>query len=309
MSDKKQSLQDVQSLMKQHGISLAELQAFIKEKPASESSPLLIQLLAYLGSVFVLCGISVFVGMEWENMNSITRVLATLGSGFVAFVMAILILNDGRYEKLITPLFVISALLEIGGLFVFLDEYFSSSGHWEHAAMLVFSAVGLQFGLLFLSLRRAALLFVAVFCCACFLGSFLENFKVDHEIIVLIVGLGLVVTACIAQQTKYSMITPLWHFFGGFMFLHGLFELVEKSFGEIIYIAANIGLVYLSIMFKSRTLLFVSIVSLFSYMSYTAYEHFVDSVGLSIALIALGLLLFGLSALGVKINQKYIKSN
>lgn len=308
MQDKQTGLQAIQDLMTKYNLSISEIQAFIASKESQDKGSTIIRLFAYLGGVFVLGGISIYVSMNWEHMSSLLRVLVTLGSGFVAFVMALLILFDGRFEKLVTPLFIVAALLELGGLLVLLDEYFTPTGHWEPASMLIHACVGIQFGLAYAALKRDALLFVTIYSAFMLAGSWFEYMKVDEELIAIFLGVGLVATSFTLRFTKHISITPIWYFVGGILLLLGIFvKCVDKSGMDIFYIMANLGLVYLSIYVVSRTLLFVSLLSLFCYISYVAYEHFVDSVGLPLVLIALGLLLFGLSAVGVKLNQKYLK--
>lgn len=305
--DKQQGLIQIKQIMKQCQITIDDIQDSLRGTKNTHGAPLVTQLLAYLGGVLVFGGICIFVSMQWEQMNSIARVLVTLGTGFVSFIMALCVITDSRFTKLVTPLFIIAALLEVAGLFVFLDEYFTPTGHWETPTMLVFGCVAIQFGFTFLSLKRPVLLFVTMFALTCFMGAFLDYVYVEEELIAVIIGVALLVATFFINRSRFNVIVPVWYFIASVTFLIGLFEWTEKSWAEIIFVLGNLGLIYVSIYDKSRTLLFVSILGLFLYLSYTAYEHFVDSTGWPIALIFMGLLLFGLSALGVKLNKYYIK--
>lgn len=305
--DKKQGLEAIRNLMAQYQVTVGDIQNYLHHMPNSSSDSLIVRLFAYIGAVLVLGGISTFVSMNWEEMNSLVRVLVTFGSGLVAYLMALLLLFDGRFPKLVTPLLILAALLELGGLLVLLDEYFTPSGHWEHAAMLVHAFVGIQFGLSFAALKRDVLLLVTMYCAAMFAGSWFSYMGLGHGANTFMVGTALVVASFGLRLSQHFSIIPISYFFGGFLALFGLFEMVENSWMEVFYVLGNLAIVYLSIFAASRILLFVGLVSLFAYISYTAYEHFIDSFGMPLVLIGLGLLLFVLSAVGVKLNQRYLK--
>ena len=88
--------------------------------------------------------------------------------------------------------------------------------------------------------------------------------------------------------------------------LAGLFNLVQFSPFEILFLGAACGVVFWSTWVKSRTLLFVGTVAILGYVGYYTAEHFSDVVGWPIALILFGLMLLGLSAVAFRINRKYI---
>ena len=51
-------------------------------------------MLAYLGAIFVLAGVGVFISFNWAAINSAARIVITLGSGLAIFVMALLTMHD-----------------------------------------------------------------------------------------------------------------------------------------------------------------------------------------------------------------------
>ena len=65
--------------------------------------------------------------------------------------------------------------------------------------------------------------------------------------------------------------------------------------------------VYGSVLLHSRTLLAVGTLAILAYTAYFTGEHFVDSVGWPLALVAFGLVLIGLSALAVRIDRDYVR--
>jgi hypothetical protein len=88
--------------------------------------------------------------------------------------------------------------------------------------------------------------------------------------------------------------------------LAGLFNLVQYSPLEILFLGAACGVVFWSTWVKSRSLLVVGTIAILSYVGYYTAEHFTDVVGWPIALILFGLMLLGLSAVAFRINRKYI---
>ena len=88
--------------------------------------------------------------------------------------------------------------------------------------------------------------------------------------------------------------------------LAGLFNLVQDSPLEILFLGAACGVVFWSTWVKSRSLLFVATVAILGYVGYYTSEHFSDVMGWPIALILFGLMLIGLSAVAFRIDRKYI---
>src|SRR6185295_15769523 len=114
----------------------------------------LVRVLGVLGGRFVIAGISVFIALQWSEMNSAARVVITLGSGVSAFVLAILAAREERFDKAATPLLLIAGLLEPIGMLVAFQE-FGSGGDWRVAGLITFGTMTLQFGATSGLLRRS----------------------------------------------------------------------------------------------------------------------------------------------------------
>ena len=63
MSDKEDALQEIISIAKNNGITLAEISKALADLPVKQSSGILSKLFGYLGGIFVFSGICVFVQM------------------------------------------------------------------------------------------------------------------------------------------------------------------------------------------------------------------------------------------------------
>lgn len=90
-------------------------------------------------------------------------------------------------------------------------------------------------------------------------------------------------------------------------FLDGLFDAVERSPLEILFLIVAAGFIYLSTVLHSRTLLAVATLAILAYTGWFTSEYFADSVGWPVALIAFGLVMIGLSAFAVRIDRDYVR--
>jgi hypothetical protein len=100
----------------------------------------------------------------------------------------------------------------------------------------------------------------------------------------------------------------VWYLFGGASFLYGFFDVIERTWLEILFLAAAAGFVYLSVAVQSRTLLIVATAAVFGYTGWFTSQHFVDSIGWPVALIVFGITMIALSALAFRIDRQYLRT-
>ncbi|MDA1313511.1 MAG: DUF2157 domain-containing protein [Acidobacteria bacterium] len=308
MTAKEQALKQITDIARSHDLSaseiLAELSPGIEATPDGKSS-ILTRLFAYLGGIFVLAGLGIFITMQWDDMNSIARITVTLGSGIAAFVMALFASADERAEKAATPLFLVAALLQPTGILVALDEF--STGSDERYAFLLTSGVLLiQQALIFLKTRRTALLFMTLIFGTWLYGTAMDMLDLDEDLIVFSLGLSVFFVSYSIDKTRHAAIAPFWYFVSSSAMLAALFSLIKHSILEILFLGAACGVVFLSAWVKSRGLLAVGTVAILGYVGYYTSENFSDVVGWPIALMLFGLLLIGLSTVAFRIDRKYI---
>src|SRR5580765_7076694 len=102
MSAKQDALIDVVDIIKRHHLTLDEISAALSggtEFRAEKSSSILARLFGYVGGIFIFVGLAIYIGMRWDELNSLSRVLVTLGSGFCAFLLALVCTTDERFDK------------------------------------------------------------------------------------------------------------------------------------------------------------------------------------------------------------------
>jgi hypothetical protein len=310
MTIKNNAIRDILDIAHQYNISVAEItNAFkmVADKEPETSSSMLGKILGYLGGVFIFAGLSIFITMNWDVMNTAARIIITLGSGLAVFVMALVASADDRYSKLKTPLYLISAALQPTGILVAIDE-FSTVGDWHYAVMVTAGIMALQQAAVFWKKRDTTLLFTSLLFTLWFFGVTLDLLQVDDEMIALVLGAATLIFCVGLERTPFNGMNSFWYLVGSVMFYYGLFELVENSAVELIFLALACSGIFLSTWVRSRTLLFTSNVAILAYISYFSYEHFQHSLGWPLVLIMMGIIFIALSVLAMRINSRYISS-
>jgi Predicted membrane protein (DUF2157) len=310
MDDRTRALQDIATLARLHAISASEIATVLEEAPDAalegRRRAVLVRVLGFLGGTFVFAGLGVFIGLQWDSMSPAARVIVTLGSGLAAFLLGALASRDARFEKAATPMFLVAGALEPTGMLVAFDE-FGSGGDWRLAALATSAAMGLQFGATFAGIRRSTPLFLTMFFGALFWWTAFDLLDLDGGFTAVILGASMLFAAVGVDKTPHRDITPVWYLVGAIACLAGLFDLIESTPFEILFLAIAAGFVYLSVQVHSRTLLIVAILAILSYTGWFTRQHFAASIGWPLALIAFGLFMIGLSALAVRIDRDYVR--
>jgi hypothetical protein len=308
--ERAEAVRTIATLARRHGITAQEVAAALGEPVAESASrrsqAVLVRVLGVLGATFVFAGIAAFIALQWEGLGSAARVIVTLGPGVAAFVLAVLAHRDPRFEKVSTPMFLVAAALEPTGMAVALEE-FGSGGDWRLAGLLIAGTIGAQMGLTFGAIRKSTLLFLAILFAAIFWWTAFDLLDIDGGPTALVLGASLLLASIGIDRTRHAGITPLWYFVGSTAFLAGLFDLVERTPFELLFLAAAASLVYLSAVLHTRTLLAVSTLAILAYTAWFTGQYFADSVGWPLALIAFGLVMIGMGALAFRIDRVYVQ--
>jgi hypothetical protein len=311
MDERARALEQIVALAREHRLTAIEIGAALTEgterrAPTGHARAIVVRVLGYLGGTFVFAGVAAFIALQWNAMNSAARVIITLGPGVAAFALATLASRDPRFEKAVPPLWLIAAALEPTGLLVAFNE-FGSGGDARWAALISAGIVAIQFMATFSVLRQSMLLFLTVFFGMLFWVTVFDLLHMDNGVGAMVLGGSLVLAAIGADRTPHAVITPSWYLFGAIAFLYGLFDHVEHTRFEVLFIVAASGFVYLSAAIQSRTLLLVATAAILAYTGWFTGEHFADSLGWPLALVLFGLLMIGLSAVAFRIDRQYIR--
>lgn len=309
MDDRARALNQIVALARQHGVSAAEIAAALAESsvaPERRSRNILVRVLGFLGGTFVFAGVGVFIALQWDGLNSAARIVITLGPGLAAFVLAVLAGRDRRVGRAATPLFLAAAVLEPTGMLVAFAEL-GSGGDWRWAGLVTAAVMAVQFGAAFGALQKSTLLFLTLLFGTLSWWTALDLADVDGTLIAIVLGSAMLLAAVWAHRRGRGDITPFWYFVGAAAFLAGFFDAVERTPFEIAFLAVAAGFVYASVVLHSRTLLAVATLAILAYTGWFTSEHFVDSIGWPLALMAFGLVLIALSVLALRIDRAYVR--
>lgn len=307
MDVRQDALQDIVDIASRHDITWRDIRGHLNRTTNNKQKLNITRLLAYVGGMFVFAGICIFTGLNWAGMNSAARIVITLGPGIATFVMALTALGDKRFSGVATPLFLISSCLQPTGIMVAFAEL-SSGGDGRYAVLTTSGVMLAQQLMTFLRLRHSSLLFSSLLFGMTFLIVICDLIGLGGRVTGLVTGAAVLCLSVATSKSPHSAIAPFWYAVSSALLLSSLFALVNTSALEVLFLGASCGLVYLSTHVRSRTLLFISTVSILGYIGYFTNRHFVDSIGWPIALILFGLAMIGLSAQALKINRKYIQS-
>ena len=251
-------------------------------------------------------GIGVFISMYWDDFGSAARVIVTLGIGLVAFIMSLVCLADKRYDKAATPLFIVASILQPMGILVMLQE-FSSGGDARHGLIFMSAYMVIQQGATFWAKRLSILAFSAILFGCVLLVNLFDIWGFEEELIGIIIGIWLICVAYALQNSKHLAIAPFWYFVGGVILMWSVFEAVEKTPFELLYLGLSALMIFVSTHVRSRALLGVGTLAMLVYIGYYTAQHFANTLGWPIALVIIGIALIGMSSLSVRLNNKYIK--
>ncbi len=308
MASRDEALEQIRAIALAHGLTAADIEAVFNEAASGRdqrSMGLLGRILGMLGGTFLFAGLGVFIALNWDLMNSAARIVITLGSGIAAFVLALTVSADERYNKARTPLYLVAALLQPIGILVTINE-FSSGGDWRHAALLTAGVMATQQAAVFWQRRDTALLFTTIVFASWFFVVWLDLLGADDDFVAFVLGASIVGLCVGLERTAHRALTPFWYCIGAIAFFGGLFALIEDTLIELLFMVAACGGVFLSTYVRSRALLFISTIAMLAYISYFTNQHFIDSLGWPLMLMLLGLVLIGLSTVAIQIDRRYI---
>lgn len=303
MVTKQEAIAQIIRIMQEQSIQLSEIKESLAIKTETKQSSIFKKFFAYVGAIFILSGLGIYVGQHWLEMNSAARIIITLGTGIVFYILALSATKDMRYSKAATPLFLLAALFEATGMFVTIHELFPLGNDPRYAELIVFGTLFLQQLLTFLNLQRTVLVFITLIFGFAFIAVTFDIMALKSAHISIVIGLSLLLISFGLAKTPHASITPFWYFVGSVIFLCGFFDIIRNTPFEILYLGVSIFMIYVSTLVRSRMLLFTSAIAMVAYIGYFTTKHFVGSIGWPLALIFFGFILLGISAITVKIGK------
>jgi hypothetical protein len=294
MTSRQEALIEVIDTMRRHNLTLDDVATALREGAEvrqQRSGGILSRLFGYIGGVFV------FVGLV---------ILLTLGSGFCIFVMALSCTTGERLKKAAIPLFLLAALLESSGILVTLHE-FAHGGDPAHGLLFLHFVMALQQGCAFIAVQRSVLAVTTTYFLVGFFVIAFDLLGVHRHLIGLTIGLSLLCIGWALDHSRHKPVAGLIYFFGASLFLAVAHDWLNNGPFEIFFLALACGIIFLSTVARSRTLLFVGTLALIIYIGDFMAEHFADNLAGPVGLILAGFMLIGIGAIAVRINSRYIQ--
>lgn len=236
VTDKRSALESIAQLMRNYDITPAEVEAALHAPAASLAVParrsrgdIAKTLFIYLGAIFILAGISTYIGTFWQSMGSVMRILMTLGTGYILLIVLLSALHENKYPKLILPLSLASVFTMSGGWFVLIHEVFPHGDNWRVAALFVSGVMALQQGVLFGKYRLTVLAFTALLFVYGFMQVGLDLLGVPTVYIAIVLGASLFLVGSALEDTPYRVLAAPALLIGIYWMNSGLFDRIAMA--------------------------------------------------------------------------------
>jgi hypothetical protein len=309
MNKRQQALEQIKKLVDENNLTWSDLNQVLQipsEKQTTGGIIEISEMLAYIGGIFIFAGIGVYTTMFWHELSSVLRIALTFGSGFSCYCIALGLSENVKYNKVSQALFLIGAILQPTGLYVFLNEVFVASSNVHFATLFVFGIMFIQQLATFWQKRLNLLLFMVLFFGMGFTFTLLDYMAIKTDYILMGLGTSLFLITYSFHSTPYKPVIGFWYFIASLMFLEGAYHWLSNTPFEVGFVGLCAFTIYLSTLTKSKTILFTSTIGLLAYIGHYTMIHFVDSVGWPISLIIVGTSFILLSGFAVQIKKRYM---
>lgn len=234
VTDKASALENIARLMRNYDITPAEVDAAFHAplRPATGArsrGDIAKTLFIYLGAIFILAGISTYIGTFWAAMGSTMRVFVTLGVGYILLIVLVSALHEKKFPKLILPLALATMFMMTGGWFVLIHEVFPRGDNWRAAVLFVFGVMALHQGLLFARYRLTVLAFTALFFVYGFMQVGLDLLGVPYAYIAIVLGASLFLVATALEDTAHRILAAPAMLIGICWMNGGLFDRIAMA--------------------------------------------------------------------------------
>jgi hypothetical protein len=236
VTDKSGALEHIAQLMRDHDITPAEIEAAFHAPAASRSAAaqrgprdIARTLFTYLGAIFILAGVSAYVGTFWQSMGSAMRVFMTLGVGYILLIVLLSALHEKRYPRLVLPLALASVLVMTGGWFVLIHEVYPHGDNWRAAALFVFGVMALHQGVLLARYRITVLAFTTLLFVYGFMQVGLDLLGVPFAYIAIVLGASLFLVGAALESMPYRVLAEPALLIGTVWMDSGLFDRIAVA--------------------------------------------------------------------------------
>jgi len=277
------------------------------------------EVLYYIGGAIIFLGIVILIAQNWSNLSFLTKVLATLVSGVVAYFVGILLSRDKRTEGIGSAFHLIAALVIPIGLYVVFDNAGFDVSSLELQS-LISGILLITYLASFFSFRKNLFLLFSILFGTWFFFSFVNFIIGDSPFLyewhlieyqVLFVGLSYMLLGYSFSKSERSSLTGFLYGFGIMGFLGAALSLGgtdpnQNIFWELFFPVLIFIALFLSVQLKSKAFLTFGTIYLMIYIIKITFEYFENSLGWSLALVLAGFSVIAVGYMSVYLKNKYI---
>ena len=233
INDKSSALKKVNSYIKEYGITKEDIETLFNQPPVDIKKVIIDKenkvkkfkkLLVYIGAIFILSGISVYISSFWDHMSSLLRVSITLGFGLLLYVSNLIFTQDERYKKIGYILTFVTVPFIIGGWYVFFDEY-SLIDDIKVISAFIYLFVSLQYSYLYFKEKSNLYLVVSLLSFYLFINVSLILSGLSMIASSIIFGASLIIVS-LNKTNNFKGLKIFMLVVGFFYFYSGLFNLL-----------------------------------------------------------------------------------
>jgi len=288
------------------------------------------EILYYVGGAIVVVGIGIFIAQNWTTLSPFTKILSTLGSAIVAYIVGVLLMRDSRFERMAYAFYLIFGLTAPMGLYTTFDvaglntETFATqsmvSGILVAASLYSFYALRRDLFIIFTILYGTWAFFALTSLMIQGDPRFTETF---FQYRLLFVGMVWVLLGYSMTQYNKSSLSGFLYGFGVAGFLGSALMLTNLTGSDLpggandgttaanfawqaIYPGLIFAVFFLSTILRSRSFLVFAAIFLMVYIFMITARYFSQGLGWSLSLVIVGLCLIGVGYLTVYLNKRYL---
>lgn len=306
MDHREQALLQIKKLLTENGLSWEDVRQSTSQVHSEAKVLEVSEMLAYLGGILIFAGIGVYATMFWGTFSSVFRIVLTFGSGFSCYCIALGLSQNLKYQKVAQALFLISVILQPMGLYVFFDEIYGIASHMHVATLFVFGIMLVQQFATFWEKRLNLILCMVIFFGLGLISTLFNYLDFNSDYALMGLGTSLCLIIYSLKHTPYKPCIGFWYCIATIMFLCGAWHWLYNPSYPIVFPAICAFLIYLSVLIKSRAILFTTTIGLLAYIGQYTVLYFVNSVGWPISLILMGTAFILLSGFAFRIKKKYM---
>ncbi len=268
-----------------------------------------IEMLQYIGGFIVLLGIGTFIATFWDDIDSGTRVLISVGAAILSYVLGTILLKTDQKTQSGVAFHLIAGVIFPFSFYVVLQELFMMNITAGVTATISFFLL-LIYAMSFFVFRHIIFTFFMLAYSISFLYSSVYALIPDISIelisyITLVIGAIGIFIGRSFKDTENEPLSELMYFLGSAAILISPAFLFDSTpVWEVVYPFLLASMFYLALLFHSKRILTTSVLALMGYVVYLTIEYFSDVVGWPVALIFSGIALIAIGYVSIKFKSK-----